>query len=68
MHLHLFMFGLIFLGERDLVLHLDLLLVVLLLHLSEFADSEDFGLMTGQSLTHGQLVLILRLLRSVLLN
>ena len=62
------MFGLIFLGERDLVLHLDLLLVVLLLDLSEFADSEDFGLMASQGLAHGQLVLILRLLRSILCN
>ena len=68
MHLNLFMFGLIFLGERNLSLHLDLLLVVLLLDLSEFADSEDFGLMASQSFTHGQLVLILRLFRSVLCN
>ena len=59
MHLHLLILGHFFLSLSDIILHLDLLLVVLFLHLSKLSNSEDLGFMAGQSLTHGQLVLVL---------
>ena len=60
MHLHLLMFGQIFLSLSDIILHFDLLLMILFLQLSELSNSENLGFMAGQSFTHGQLVLILR--------
>ena len=59
MHLHLLILGHFFLSLSDIILHLNLLLMVLFLHLSKLSNSEDLGFMAGQSLTHGQLVLVL---------
>ena len=59
MHLHLLMLSQFFLSISDIILHLDLHLMVLFLHLSELSNSEDLGFMAGQSFTHSQLVLVL---------
>ena len=57
--LHLLELFLLTLGIDDLVLHGNLLLKVLFLHLLELIDADQSLFVAGQSLTHGQLILIL---------
>ena len=68
MELHFLEFGLVLFVFDDFILHLNLLTEVLLLHSPELLNLDKLLLVTGQGLSHSQLVLILGWIITVLIR